>query len=99
MSASLRDALLFVTLALGAAIKRIFIYVTYFLKKFVLPVFMSLIQERLLLKLRLLMKHFPHYEYTFTFEHRYLEMIALLLLYLLKYFYIRDPGPLHVKSQ
>ena len=56
MSASLRDALLFVTLALGATIKRIFIYVTYFLKEIILPVFMSLIQERLLLKLRLLMK-------------------------------------------
>ena len=97
MSASLRDVLLFVTLALGAAIKWIFIYVTYFLKNFILPVFMSLIREHLLLKLRLLMKHFPHYED--TFEHRYLEMIALLLLYLLKYFYIRDPGPLHVKSQ
>ena len=70
MSASLRDALLFVTLALGAATKGISIYVTYFLKKIILPVFMSLIQERLLLKLRLLMKHFPHFED--TFEHRYL---------------------------
>ena len=58
MSTSLRDALLFVTLALGAAIKRIFIYVTYILKNFILPVFMSLIKECLLLKLHLLMKHF-----------------------------------------
>ena len=73
MSTSLRDALLFVTLALGAAIKREFIYVSYFLNRIILPLFMSLIQERLLLKLRLLMKHFPHYED--TFEHRYLEMI------------------------
>ena len=56
MSTSLRDALLFVTLALGAAIKREFVYVSYFLNKIILPLFMSLIQERLLLKLRLLMK-------------------------------------------
>ena len=56
MSTSLRDALLFVTLALGAAIKREFIYVSYFLNRIILPLFMSLIQERLLLKLRLLMK-------------------------------------------
>ena len=56
MSASLGDALLFVTLALGAAIKREFIYVSYFLKIFILCVFMSPIQEHLLLKLRLLIK-------------------------------------------
>ena len=46
MSSSLRHALLFVTLALGAAIKREFIYVSYLLKIFILSVFMSLIQER-----------------------------------------------------
>ena len=56
MSSSLRHALLFVTLALGAAIKPEFIYASYFLKIFILSVFMSLIQEHLLLKLRLLIK-------------------------------------------
>ena len=56
MSSSLRHALLFVTMALGAAIKPKFIYVSYFLKIFILSVFMSLIQEHLLLKLRLLIK-------------------------------------------
>ena len=49
VSASLGDALLFVTLALGAAIKREFIYISYFVYFFILSVFMSLIQERLLL--------------------------------------------------
>ena len=56
MSSSLRHALFFVTLALGAAIKREFIYVSYLLKIFILSVFMSLIQKHLLLKLRLLIK-------------------------------------------
>ena len=52
MSASLGDALLFVTLALGVAIKREFIYVSYFIYFFILSVFMFLIQERLLLMKR-----------------------------------------------
>ena len=50
MSTSLRDALLFVTLVLGVAIKQEFINVSYFSKKFILPLFMSPIQEYLLLK-------------------------------------------------
>ena len=50
VSASLRDALLFVTLVLGVAIKREFINVPYFSKKIILPLFMSPIQEYLLLK-------------------------------------------------
>ena len=42
MSASLGDALLFVTLALGAAIKREFIYVSY---SFVLFMLLLIIKE------------------------------------------------------
>ena len=53
MSTSLGEALSFVTLALGGAIKQEFIYVSYFL--FCLY-FKSIIQECLLLKLHLLMK-------------------------------------------
>ena len=55
MSTSLGEALSFVTLALGGAIKQEFIYIPYF-KKIILSAFMSLIQEHLLSKLRLLMK-------------------------------------------